>query len=181
MRKRALLWLLVLTPAALPIGAQAAGTCGTMRMPAVALREVSRGFSSGHAGVDLMAAWGSPIRAADGGTVVYAGWYFAYGRIVDIQHADGVVTRYAHMADFAPGIAAGAPVTAGEVIGRVGATGRAHGAHVHFEVRIGGRAVDPKPYLALGPCIDRPAEEVLEVAMAPDPQPRPTRARKKRH
>ncbi|MBN8925369.1 MAG: hypothetical protein BGO51_08720 [Rhodospirillales bacterium 69-11] len=160
--------------------AQAATMCGAMRMPAAELREISRGFSRGHEGLDLMAAWGTPIRAADGGTVIYAGWYFAYGQIVDIRHADGVVTRYAHMSAFAPAIAPGEPVAAGQVIGRVGATGRAHGAHVHFEVRINGRAVDPKPFLALAPCVERPEEEALEVAMAPD-QPPPRRAQKKRH
>lgn len=178
MRTSALLYLAasILTSQA----AQAAATCGTMRMPAVDLREVSRGFSSGHAGLDLMAAWGTPIRAADGGTVIYAGWYFAYGQMVDIRHADGLVTRYAHMAAFAPGIAPGDPVAAGQIIGRVGATGRAHGAHVHFEVRIDGHAVDPKPYLALAPCVDRPEEDALEVAMAPE-HALPQRAQKKRH
>ncbi len=54
-----------------------------------------------------MAPYGSPIRAAAGGTVVYAGWYFAYGNIVDIRHADGLITRYGHMSEFAPGIAPG--------------------------------------------------------------------------
>lgn len=137
-------------------------------MPPTDLKYISRGFSSGHSGVDLMAPMGSPIRAAAGGTVVYAGWYFAYGKIVDIQHDDGLVTRYAHMSAFAPGIAAGKPVAAGGIIGAVGMTGRAHGAHVHFEVRIGGRAVDPKPYLALGGCTPMPQREPLEEAQAPD-------------
>ena len=136
-------------------------------MPPANLREISRGFSAHHSGIDLMAPYGSPIRAAAGGTVVYAGWYFAYGRIVDIQHADGVVTRYAHMADFAPGIAPGTPVSAGQTIGRVGTTGRAHGAHVHFEVRLNGHAVDPKPYLGLAACTGVPASEPLESAAAP--------------
>lgn len=163
MRKFALLWISCIAPSA-----HAASQCGTMLMPATELRQVSRGFSGGHTGVDLMAPWGSPIHAAAGGTIVYAGWYFAYGQIVDIQHADGLVTRYAHMADFAPGIAPGAPVAAGQVIGRVGATGRAHGAHVHFEVRWSGRAIDPKPFLALSPCVDKPFGEPVEVAMAPD-------------
>ena len=153
----------------------AGGYCGHMAMPAVALREVSRGFSRGHVGVDLMAAHGTPIRAAAAGSVIYAGWYFAYGNIVDIRHADGVVTRYAHMSAFAPGLAAGTPVQAGEEIGKVGATGRAHGAHVHFEVRLNGRAVDPKPYLALASCSpSAPREEILE-AYADDRPARATR------
>jgi hypothetical protein len=63
-----------------------------------------------------------------------------------------VVTRYAHLQGFAPGIAPGSPVSAGHSIGKVGHTGHAPGSHVHFEVRIAGRPVDPRPYLALVPC-----------------------------
>jgi murein DD-endopeptidase MepM/ murein hydrolase activator NlpD len=138
-----------------------------MTMPPADLRQISRGFSEHHAGIDLMAPYGSPIRAAAGGTVAYAGWYFAYGLIVDIQHADGVVTRYAHMAEFAPGIAPGTPVATGQIIGRVGTTGRAHGAHVHFEVRLNGHAVDPKPYLGLASCLGVPGAEPIETAIVP--------------
>jgi murein DD-endopeptidase MepM/ murein hydrolase activator NlpD len=140
-----------------------------MLMPAVQLRELSRGFSQYHSGVDLMAPYGSPIRAAAGGTVVYAGWYYAYGKIVDIQHADGVITRYAHMSAFAPDIARGAPVGVGQTIGQIGATGRAHGAHVHFEVRINGHPVDPKPYLGLAACPTGPKLAPVEEARAPEP------------
>ena len=118
------------------VSAQAASFCGEMALPAVELKYMSRGFGGGHTGVDLMAPMGSPIRAAAGGTVVFAGWYFAYGRIVDIQHSDNVVTRYAHMLEFAPGLTVGTPVAAGQIIGQVGATGRARGSHVHFEVRV---------------------------------------------
>jgi murein DD-endopeptidase MepM/ murein hydrolase activator NlpD len=138
-----------------------------MITPPEHLNYISRGFSRGHTGIDMMAPYGSPVHAAAGGTVVYAGWYYEYGRIVDIRHADGLITRYAHMSVFAPDIAPGAPVAAGAVIGRVGMTGRAHGPHVHFEVRVDGRAVDPKPYLALAHCPPRPAEP-LEEARAPD-------------
>jgi murein DD-endopeptidase MepM/ murein hydrolase activator NlpD len=144
--------------------------CGAMQMPPTDLKYVSRGFHGGHAGVDLMAPRGSPIRAAAGGTVVFAGWYFAYGKIVDILHGDGVVTRYAHMQDFAPGTHAGTPVAAGQVIGRVGSTGRANGAHVHFEVRVNGRAVDPKPYLGLARCPGGANPEPILEAMAPEPR-----------
>ena len=146
----------------------APGTCGDMLVPAVQLREVSRGFSGYHSGIDLMAPYGSPIRAAGTGSVIYAGWYFAYGKIVDIQHADGVVTRYAHMSEFAPGISAGTPIAAGSIIGQIGTTGRAHGAHVHFEVRIAGRPVDPRPYLALAGCQGTPPVEAIEEAHAPE-------------
>lgn len=148
-------------------GPASSGGCPLMMMPPGQLHEISRGFGHGHTGIDLMAPYGSPIRAAAGGVVVYAGWYFAYGKIVDIRHADGLVTRYAHMSEFAPGIAPGAPVAEGDVIGQIGMTGRAHGAHVHFEVRIDGSPVDPKPFLALAPC-PRTAPEPLEEARAPD-------------
>ena len=151
----------------LALPAQAASFCGEMIMPPANLRQISRGFSAYHSGIDLMAPYGSPIRAAAGGTVAYAGWYFGYGRIVDIQHADGVVTRYAHMTDFAPGIAAGTPVSAGQIIGRVGTTGLAHGPHVHFEVRLNGHPVDPKPYLGLAACPGGLTSEPLETAVAP--------------
>jgi murein DD-endopeptidase MepM/ murein hydrolase activator NlpD len=164
-----LLGLLLALPAAAapPDG----GFCGRMLMPAVQLRVLSRGFSQYHSGVDLMAPYGTPIRAAAGGSVVYVGWYYAYGKIVDIQHADGVITRYAHMSAFAPGIAPGAPVGAGQVIGQIGTTGRAHGAHVHFEVRINGHPVDPKPYLGLAACPATPNLAPVEEARAPDPAP----------
>lgn len=152
------------------------GYCGQMLMPAVALREVSRGFSGGHAGIDLMAAHGTPIRAAAAGSVIYAGWYYAYGNIVDIRHTDGVVTRYAHMSAFGPGIASGAEVGAGDVIGNVGATGRATGPHIHFEVRMNGRAVDPRPYLALASCDGTsPREEILEAYADERPRATPRR------
>jgi murein DD-endopeptidase MepM/ murein hydrolase activator NlpD len=160
-----LLALGVISPA---VGAPAGGSgCPLMLMPPGQLHEISRGFSQGHTGIDLMAAYGSPIRAAAGGVVVYVGWYFAYGKIIDIRHADGLITRYAHMSEFAPGIVSGTPVAEGEVIGQVGTTGRAHGAHVHFEVRIDGHPVDPKPYLELAPC-PRGAPEPLEEARAPE-------------
>jgi murein DD-endopeptidase MepM/ murein hydrolase activator NlpD len=144
------------------------GFCGAMTMPPMQLHQIARGFSGYHSGIDLMAPYGSPIRAAAAGTVIYAGWYFAYGKIVDIQHADGIVTRYAHMSAFSTAIVPGATVVAGQQIGQIGTTGRAHGAHVHFEVRIAGHAVDPKPYLALAPCTNLPTPEPVEVARAPE-------------
>lgn len=161
-----ILMLLAALCAAIP--AHAANFCGAMMMPPADLKQVSRGFSSYHSGVDLMAPYGSPVRAAAGGTVVFAGWYFAYGRIIDIQHADGIITRYAHLSAFAPGLVAGTPVHIGEIIGNVGMTGRAHGPHVHFEVRVNGHPVDPKPYIALAACPAGTAPTPIEEATAPD-------------
>src|SRR3984957_10490109 len=129
---------LLLIPLAVP--AQAADFCGSMVMPAGALGSISRGFSSYHSGIDLAAPLGSTIRAAAAGTVIYAGWFSGYGNMVDIRHADGVVTRYAHMSAFVPDLGYGTAVKAGQVIGLVGQTGHATGNHIHFEVRIGGYA-----------------------------------------
>lgn len=166
---RALTLLLVLI---FPLSAQAESYCSGMNMPTATLTYISRGFSDGHTGLDLMAPRGSPIRAAAGGTVISAGWYFDYGNIVDIKHADGVITRYAHMLAFARGIGEGTPVSAGKVIGQVGATGRAHGPHVHFEVRLDGHPVDPRPYLGLSPCTNLIDREPIEEARSQEPKRR---------
>ena len=156
-------------------GAEASNFCGQMLMPAADLLNVSRGMTRGHAGIDLMAPHGSPARAAAAGTVIYAGWYYAYGNIVDISHADGVVTRYAHLSTLSPDATEGATIQAGAEIGKVGATGHATGPHIHFEVRVGGRPVNPKPYLAMASCTGTdPQEEILE-AYAADPPPRTIR------
>ena len=143
-----------------------------MLMPAVQLKQVARGLSSYHPGLDLTAPYGSPIRAAMAGTVTFVGTYFGYGRMVDIQHDGGTVTRYAHMSAYAPGLRVGRIVGTGEEIGRVGNSGFAHGAHLHFEVRVNGKPMDPKPYLALAACTV-PAHTAIEVAKAPLDEGRP--------
>jgi murein DD-endopeptidase MepM/ murein hydrolase activator NlpD len=94
-----------------------------------------------HSGVDLAAPYGSPIVATAGGVVGSAGWSGGYGLLVAVSHGDGVQTRYGHLSRLA--VAPGQQVTAGQVIGYVGSTGDSTGPHVHYEVRIGGRAVDP--------------------------------------
>lgn len=158
-----------------------AETCG-MAMPASALRTVGRGYARHHGGIDLMAPYGSPIQAAATGTVAYAARYFAYGLIVDIRHDDGSITRYAHMSRFAPGIVPGVRVQRGQQIGFVGTSGNAHGAHVHFEVRIAGRPVDPRPYLEARACpggaapvleaqiVQFPTAPVATVTATPEPE-----------
>lgn len=99
------------------------------------------GYERMHAGVDLAAAYGSPIAAAADGRVVSAGWRGGYGRAVLIRHSGGVETLYGHMSQVAA--AAGSLVRRGQVIGYVGASGLATGPHLHYEVLKGGRAVDP--------------------------------------
>ncbi len=146
--------------------------CGSMLMPAVQLKQVSRGFGPHHSGVDLTAPYGSPVRAALAGQVVFAGVYYGYGNMIDLRHADGTVTRYAHLSAFAPMIKPGRSVATGEVIGRIGTSGLAHGAHLHFEVRVGGRAIDPKPFLALSACPVR-KDKLVEEAHAPEGDVRP--------
>ena len=138
-------------------------------MPVVQLKTIGRGISGRHSGIDLMAPYGSPVRAAAAGTVTYAGRYYAYGNIVDISHPDGSLTRYAHLSRFAPGLQPGSQVALGQEIGAVGTSGNAHGAHVHFEVRRNGRPVDPKPFIQLAACIRPIPVERLEEARAPAP------------
>ena len=147
-----------------PLAAWAAPPpCGDMVMPVPALKAVGRGFGAGHTGIDLLAPHGTPVRAAAAGTVVYSGWWFGYGNMIDLRHPDGMVTRYAHLAGYAPGLHPGAPVAVGAWIGNVGATGHATTPHLHFEVRIDGRPVDPKPALSLVACQVDPAGRVEEA------------------
>jgi murein DD-endopeptidase MepM/ murein hydrolase activator NlpD len=94
-----------------------------------------------HKGVDIAARWGSPIVAAADGRVESAGWSGGYGRRVMIAHPGGVETLYGHMSRIAA--APGAAVRRGQVIGYVGASGLATGPHLHYEVHLNGRLVNP--------------------------------------
>ena len=98
-----------------------------------------------HAGVDLGAPEGTPIRAADSGRVVLAAWTGGYGNYTCVAHSGSLSTCYAHQSRY--GTSAGANVSKGQVIGYVGNTGNSFGAHLHFEVRVGGNPVDPMGYL----------------------------------
>lgn len=98
-----------------------------------------------HTGVDMSAGMGTPIRAADSGTVVQAGWRGGYGKAVVISHGNGLATLYAHQSVIL--VSVGDTVKRGQIIGKVGSTGFSTGAHLHFEVRINGTPVDPKRYL----------------------------------
>lgn len=102
------------------------------------------GYSRLHKGVDFAAGHGTPIMAAAGGTIVYAGSYRGYGNHVRIRHANGIETSYSHMSRFGRGATRGARVEQGEVIGYVGSTGMSTGPHLHYEVYVGGRPVDPR-------------------------------------
>jgi murein DD-endopeptidase MepM/ murein hydrolase activator NlpD len=98
-------------------------------------------FRRFHGGVDFAGGWGTPIVAAADGQVVGAGWSGGYGRQVRVAHGGGVTTSYSHMSNIAA--APGMAVRQGQVIGHVGSSGLSTGPHLHFEVRVGGQAVDP--------------------------------------
>ncbi len=98
-----------------------------------------------HAGIDIAAGSGTPIRAAASGRVVYSGWMDGYGNLVAIDHGRGLSTAYAHQSRIA--VSNGQTVSQGQVIGYVGCTGHCFGPHLHFEVRINGTPVDPMGYL----------------------------------
>jgi murein DD-endopeptidase MepM/ murein hydrolase activator NlpD len=99
-----------------------------------------------HPGIDLAGAYGTPIYATADGTVTRAGWNSGgYGNMVELDHGRGISTRYGHMS--AVLVHVGDHVTRGEQIGRMGSTGRSTGNHLHYEVRIDGRPVNPIPFM----------------------------------
>jgi murein DD-endopeptidase MepM/ murein hydrolase activator NlpD len=98
-----------------------------------------------HTGIDIGAAYGSPVRAAAAGTVVVAGPVSGYGNAIVVDHGGGLATLYGHLSRF--GVHAGSTVAAGQTIGAVGNTGNSTGPHLHFEVRVNGTPVDPMRYL----------------------------------
>ena len=98
-----------------------------------------------HQGIDIGAGTGTPIYAAESGTVFYSAWMGGYGNLILIDHGDGRVTAYAHQSRLA---VSGGPVGRGQLIGYVGSTGDSTGPHLHFEVRVNGVAVNPMQYLS---------------------------------
>jgi murein DD-endopeptidase MepM/ murein hydrolase activator NlpD len=107
------------------------------------------GSAAFHAGLDFKAPLGAPIYSAARGTVAFAGQRPGYGNCVEIDHGNGLLTRYAHMSAFRTRV--GESVRPGQVIGAVGSTGRSTGPHLHFEVRLNGQAVNPRPFLEVAP------------------------------
>jgi murein DD-endopeptidase MepM/ murein hydrolase activator NlpD len=98
-----------------------------------------------HPGLDFRGPMGAPIYAAAKGFVSFAGPRAGYGKCIEVTHGNGLVTRYAHMSGFRARL--GQPVAAGQLIGAIGSTGRSTGPHLHFEVRINDRPVNPRPFL----------------------------------
>jgi murein DD-endopeptidase MepM/ murein hydrolase activator NlpD len=99
-----------------------------------------------HPGIDLAGAYGTPVYATADGTVLRAGWNSGgYGNLVELDHGRGITTRYGHMSAIL--VREGDHITRGQQIGRMGSTGRSTGNHLHYEVRIDGRAVNPIPFM----------------------------------
>jgi len=101
-----------------------------------------------HTGVDLRADAGDPVRATAEGTVTVAGWNGGYGKMVEIDHGHGLATRYGHLS--AIDVRIGQRVRVGQILGKVGSTGRSTGPHLHYETRVDGEAVDPQKFLRAG-------------------------------
>ena len=101
-----------------------------------------------HTGLDFRAAMGDPVRATANGKVVSSGWAGGYGRMVEVDHGNGLSTRYGHLSEI--NVRVGDPIKIGQVIGAVGSTGRSTGPHLHYETQIDGDAVDPQKFLRAG-------------------------------
>lgn len=116
-----------------------------------------------HRGIDWAAPRGTAVRAAGHGMVVAAAPWGSYGHYLRIDHGGRIATAYAHLDRFAPGLRPGHLVRQGDVIGAVGSTGRATGPHLHYELLIAGRQVDP---LALAPAVAAPLDPSAAVIPA---------------
>jgi murein DD-endopeptidase MepM/ murein hydrolase activator NlpD len=101
-----------------------------------------------HTGIDLHAETGEPVHATADGTVTWAGWSGGYGRMVEIDHGNGLATRYGHLS--AIDVHVGQSVRIGQVVAKAGTTGRSTGPHLHYETRVRGEAVDPLKFLRAG-------------------------------
>ncbi len=115
------------------------------------------GGRRGHKGVDLAGPTGTPIHATADAVVGKAEWFSSYGLYVALEHGADIQTRYGHMSRL--NVYAGQHVRKGDVIGYIGSTGRSTGPHLHYEVRIAGKAVNPIPYMQ--------ADEYLQAKTAP--------------
>jgi murein DD-endopeptidase MepM/ murein hydrolase activator NlpD len=143
------------------------GLSGIPQVMPADMRMISSGFgyrsdpftggAAMHSGLDFRGRIGAPIHAAARGKVTFVGTRSGYGKVVEVGHGNGLMTRYAHLSAWRSRV--GQDVAAGDVIGAMGSTGRSTGPHLHFEVRINDRAVNPRPFLETAP-------HVLEEARA---------------
>jgi len=129
-------------PSARPVeGFRLTSSFGTRSDPFRATRRM-------HNGLDMAGPIGTPIHATADGIVGRAQWVNGYGNYIEINHGGDIQTRYGHMSELL--VSQGARVTRGQLIGRMGSTGRSTGSHLHYEVRIEGHPVNPTPFLASG-------------------------------
>jgi hypothetical protein len=156
----------VVVPQTKPVSTPAPGdgACGPLRLSAPVKGPVTSGFGPrwgrNHEGLDIAAAAGTPIRAAECGIVSFAGVQSGYGNIVCVKHSSRFETCYAHMTKYA--VSQGQRVDQGQVIGYVGCTGNCTGPHLHFETRVDGSARDPRAYLGGGGV---PGEPTVKAAV----------------
>ncbi len=122
----------------MPLQAPVTSPFGWRRHPIFGVRKF-------HTGVDLAGPNHSAIKAADGGDVLYSGWYGGYGKVVIVDHGNGLATLYAHLSK--PAVGAGEAVSKGQVVGYEGTTGFSTGPHLHFEVRVDGKPNNPLNYV----------------------------------
>ena len=128
------------------------------RKPVIGEVEFSSGFGvrndpflgrpAMHSGLDFRASTGDPVRVTANGKVVTAGWQGGYGRMVEVDHGNGLSTRYGHLSEIS--VRVGDVVRIGQIVGAVGSTGRSTGPHLHYETRVEGDAVDPQRFLRAG-------------------------------
>ena len=101
-----------------------------------------------HTGLDFRGEMGEPVHATAAGTVTNAGWSGGYGRMIEIDHGNGLATRYGHLSEI--DVVVGQRIRVGQVIGKIGSTGRSTGPHLHYETRVDGEAVNPEKFLSAG-------------------------------
>ncbi len=128
-------------------------------------RDPFTGGGAMHNGIDFKGPHGAPILAAAAGTVSFAGWKSGYGKTVEITHGNGIMTRYAHMSRI--GVTSGQKVEQGLRLGAMGSTGRSTGTHLHFEVRLNGRAINPRPFLEANSNVLKIKADARQRANAP--------------
>jgi murein DD-endopeptidase MepM/ murein hydrolase activator NlpD len=122
---------------------------GRLLSPFGSRRDPFSGEGAIHTGVDLSASMGTPVRATGDGVIHFASWSGGYGKLVVIDHGNGVETYYGHLSQF--DVIAGQEIRRGDTIGKSGGTGHSTGPHLHYEIRMGGNPVNPYRYLAHAP------------------------------
>lgn len=132
---------IIYTPLGLPAKSEVTSNFGYRRNP------FSNSSMEFHSGIDFRGQKGDQVRSTAGGRVVQAGWNNGYGNCIQIKHQGGYETLYAHLSDI--GVKIGDKIAAGQVIGKIGSTGRSSGSHLHYEVRRNGNPVNPLDFLEL--------------------------------